>query len=216
MASAPPPDHEIFIHYHVFCRTHCHCVPESEDYSSDPENSHGSESGSEGEGPLENGVTEGEISEASTGVEENTSANHQTASGDVHNVQHTCSGTCTQVARSCSWAYTGECMCTAASTPDPWGLFVPHGCMTVVKSKLGGRGLPGNYSSWGTESANSSAVTDVNSIVKGSNGYYNVSTGLQVACPCNTTCVSYGCCGSNGTTFAPQDKCLGSLDIASA
>ena len=106
-------------------------------------------------------------------------------------------------------------MCTASSIPDPWGLFSPHGCAAIVRSKLGGRGLV-DYGGNGTGSLNSSTEIPINSILKGSNGYYNASTGVQIACPCNATCVSYGCCGSNGMTFEPQDKCLGKLDVASA
>ena len=130
---------------------------------------------------------------------------------------HTCSGTCTEVARSCSWAYTGECMCTADPVPDPWGLFASHGCVAVMASShLGGRDLVSNHSN-GDAPVNSTPVAapeKTNSIVKGSNGYYNASTGIQVACPCNSTCVSYGCCGSNGLTWAPADKCLGELDMS--
>ena len=128
---------------------------------------------------------------------------------------HVCSGTCTEVARSCSWAYTGECMCTAASVPDPWGLFASHGCAAVVKSSLGGRDVASNQSSPNAMNSSSATPPQINTIVQGSKGYYNASTGVQVACPCNSTCVSYGCCGSNGMTQAPEDRCLGKLDIAS-
>lgn len=135
---------------------------------------------------------------------------------------HTCSGSCSEVARACSWAYTGECMCTASSTPDMWGLFASHGCVAVLaSSKLGGRDLLSSNQSNPDASVvseyNSTGTTalQANAIVKGSNGFYNASTGAQVACPCNSTCVSYGCCGSDGMTFQPTDTCLGKLDIAS-
>ena len=136
---------------------------------------------------------------------------------------HVCSGTCSEVARSCSWAYTGECMCTASATPDPWGLFASHGCVAVIaSSQLGGRDLPsGNVNSSEASAASNSsssvnAAERVHSIVKGTHGFFNASTGAQVACPCNSTCVSYGCCGSDGMTFEPADTCLGKLDATSA
>ena len=134
---------------------------------------------------------------------------------------HACGGTCTEVARSCSWAYTKECMCTAGP-PDIFGLFSPCGCVAVVAaalvgSKLGGRELsPGNMTApvslnvslpmnagpdSGNNEANSSSLA--NTIVEGSHGFYNASTGAQIACPCNVTCVSYDCCGStNGMGVA--------------
>lgn len=132
-----------------------------------------------------------------------------------------CSGTCSEVARACSWAYTGECMCTASSTPDPWGLFASHGCVAVLaSSQLGGRDLlNSSLSSLDASTVSNFSTTvpaaeRVDSIVKGSDGFYNASTGIQIACPCNSTCVSYGCCGSDGMTFQPADTCLGKLDTA--
>ena len=187
----------IWATYHGFCHSHCYCIPEPGDEvvsEAETDSEEHSEEAWPGQNSMENG--DDYRSAANTG-------------------QHQCSGSCTEVARSCSWAYTGECMCTASSIPDPWGLFSPHGCAAVVRSTLGGRGLVAHGGN-STGSLNSSSMIMPNSIVKGSNGYYNVSTGVQIACPCNTTCVSYGCCGSNGTTFEPQDRCLGKLDIASA
>ena len=135
------------------------------------------------------------------------------------NPQHTCSGTCSEVARSCSWAYTGECMCTADPVPDPWGLFASRGCAAVVAlSQLGGRDLAHGNESISNTAANSNHANmpeQANSVVKEADGYYyNASTGVQIACPCNSTCVSYGCCGSDGLTWAPADRCLGILDMA--
>lgn len=217
-----PENRVIFLHYHALCRRYCRCLPEpghSTTDSDSPDDSE-TETDSETEGLLENGDVDGDHEEDEYGTPavgfRTSPAGHQSASGDVRNMKHTCSGTCTQVARSCSWAYTGECMCTAASSPDLWGLFASRGCATVVSSRLGGRDIAGSNGSWSIEGANLSTVTHANSIAKTLNGYYNVTTGLQVACPCNTTCVSYGCCGSNGTTFAPQDRCLGKLDVTNA
>ena len=204
--------------YRQFCYDHCEC-----DVEDDVSGSIGTDEGHSI--PTSNeGYTDG--SEAGSGDFENS------AQDTTPNVQHTCSGSCTQVDRGCSWAYTGECMCTADKKIGfPfYNMFISHGCAAVVghvssklKSKLGGRdvGLPGlnasvesNLSSSDVANWTSTNEHHPNSIVKALDGYFNASTGIQIACPCNTTCVSYGCCGSNGMTFAPEDKCLGELDIA--
>ena len=193
-------DRVIFNAYHSFCASHCVCIAETDD---EDESKDSSEYDSSADEWTAAGMSNGH-GNALLGAE----------SAEENQTHHQCSGTCTEVARSCSWAYTGECMCTASSTPDPWGLFSPHGCAAVVKSQLGGRGLieiSGNKSFSG---ANLSTAKYSNSVVQGSKGFYNASTGAQIACPCNTTCVSYGCCGSNGMTFEPHDTCLGRLDAA--
>ena len=194
----------LYMDFNTFCHGHCVCVAETED---EKESSTSSDSKTNSAGTywtsstLQNG-NDGDYQSPST---PNPPATH-----------HVCSGSCTEVARSCSWAYTGECMCTASSVPDPWGLFSPHGCAAVVKSQLGGRGLieVGGNKTASSGGENASAAAYSNAIVQGAKGFYNASTGAQIACPCNSTCVSYGCCGSDGLIFAPKDRCLGKLDVA--
>lgn len=178
--------HPIYTAYQSFCSDHCTCVGQSTDLNR-----------------ILAGKSHGRL------------RNKENSRPKRPVPGHRCSGTCSEVARSCSWAYTGDCMCTAASTPDPWGLFASHGCVAIVKASLGGRDLASNQSSLSfTNSSDAVAPPpQKHAIVKGSQGYYNASTGDRIACPCNSTCVSYGCCGSNGQTRVPEDKCLGKLDM---
>ena len=83
------------------------------------------------------------------------------------------------------------------------------------KSALLNTTLPANSTSTANSTSNSSGTNAI--AAAGSPGgaiyelagyYYYLSTGKKTACPCNTTCVSYGCCASNGTIWEPRDACL--------
>ena len=127
---------------------------------------------------------------------------------------HQCYGTCTEVARACAWSYLGECKCGAPRIGvDFWH---KRSCLPVVSKPAPGldrRDGPDfniSNSADGRTSATSSGYPQ-DAIYEISGYYYYALTKEQVACPCNATCVSYGCCASDGFIWEPRDSCMGKL-----
>ena len=119
---------------------------------------------------------------------------------------HQCYGTCTSVNRGCAWAHQGYCRCTALRI----NLFfwASGACVHVRKPpSINPRDLSDNNSS------SSILPPPAMSIYQEGRYFYNGSTGAKVACPCNSTCVSYGCCASDdGIIWGPADTCMGHLE----
>ena len=116
---------------------------------------------------------------------------------------HQCYGACTSVARGCAFAYLGECKCGAPRLS--FAFWRKGTCFPIVKppsSQPGRQDLTttslanGPNSTALSNSANSSGLPP-HAVYEISGYYYYASTGDKVACPCNATCVSYGCCASD-------------------
>ena len=119
---------------------------------------------------------------------------------------HQCTGSCTSVSRGCSWAYTGECICTA---PRVNLFFLSSGACARVH-KGGDRRVKRAEGDIESEGMNGTESELAMTIYQDTHAmFWNASSGLQIACPCNSTCVSYGCCTSlTGLVQAPKDSCL--------
>ena len=129
----------------------------------------------------------------------------------ISTVTHDCTGRCLSVARSCAWGYLGECICTA---PKIGVLFLASGaCAKVVNRLVPGNGKRGNVGShstanMGLNSTLSAApnATSGNVVFNTTQGLINGTSGELVACICNSTYISYGCCGSQtGIIWEPQE-----------
>ncbi|KAI9669000.1 MAG: hypothetical protein M1817_005157 [Caeruleum heppii] len=117
-----------------------------------------------------------------------------------------CQGRCTSVKTGCSRVFPGGCKCTARPDQVRKGRFVGQ-CGIIIS---GSWGLPkSRRDDNGTARAGS---VKPNFVLHNTQGLYNITTGTPVACPCNATYVSYGCCeSSDGLIWENPAKRLGEL-----
>ena len=118
-----------------------------------------------------------------------------------------CGGSCTTITQQCSSGSTGQCKCTAQPIGGERGSIVQFSgsCATVHIE-------PKSIDRIEDDKVHDGSSTSV-MVADDTTGFF-AANGDRIACPCNATYVSYGCCGSGtGIVWETPDQKLGELRV---
>ena len=181
--------------YRVFCEMVCDCAPSTRPASSDGE----SDSGQRGH----------HLNVPFPGLSialPRPTPPSLPISRTLHTIQEdSCGGACSSVTQQCSLESTAQCKCTAQPVGGAQDSMIRFSGSCAAVHSVHDPAGPRHDNPARDDTSTSHLVAD------GSAGFFAVN-GDRVACPCNATYVSYGCCESRtGIVWETPDKKLGEL-----